>query len=696
MLTFAFLLLFLCTPFNHPSHAGVDGFSMNWQFALDLPGPGISGLLKGHITHIQNTEFRFDGEYLNRQGSIESGPISVNTVFKLGNGKIEIKKLLIQISKLGINNANLKIDNPDIKIKGQGIIRLDSNSAKFDELIIEAAGFHQINASLDYSPVNAGSGSLIINNPLPLLEKLAESFLQGFNAWDKEGEFTLKLSLQGINSAPKTSIGLSFKNLAAASPDGAVLLDSISGALNATAPIDLTQIRGGLSIEKGETLYDTFYMDFAKHPLDVHIDSISPLTSKQISGSLKVDWNKIGKFHTYGTIKNTFTKPEFSLEADLQVDELEAPFRLFASDPLSLDDVFAGGEMELNCKIQSSINGTLLTGTTVLKKTNFDSDLLKVSGVESTLPFSISLNENFIPQIDENIPAPKQGHIRMKTLESGPVKINDFAFPITISSNDIGFGNIPAIMIEGGKIKLDDLSVQNPFSDNFVFHGRLNAQNINLLPISPASLPVNGELEGNLEFWLLMEHLSTSGSLSGDIYGGEMVISEIFAENIFEDSRQFGADFKLRNLDLAPLSKALDIGRITGRMDLDLNNLVIAYDQPAGFKLRAVTTPGSDSDRDISLKAVNTLSVIGTGSGLTGAGVGIFSQFFKEFGYAGLGLECTLDNDIFKIRGLIREDGIEYIIKRPPLFGINVVNSNPENLISFSDMLKRINRVIGN
>ncbi len=74
----------------------------------------------------------------------------------------------------------------------------------------------------------------------------------------------------------------------------------------------------------------------------------------------------------------------------------------------------------------------------------------------------------------------------------------------------------------------------------------------------------------------------------------------------------------------------------------------------------------------------------------------MFSQFFKEFGYAGLGLECTLNDDLFKIRGLIREDGIEYIIKRPPLFGINVVNSNPNNLISFSDMLKRLKRVIKN
>ena len=96
----------------------------------------------------------------------------------------------------------------------------------------------------------------------------------------------------------------------------------------------------------------------------------------------------------------------------------------------------------------------------------------------------------------------------------------------------------------------------------------------------------------------------------------------------------------------------------------------------------------------ISLKAVNSLTVLGTGSGLTDVGVGFFAGLFKQFDYKAIGLACVLNNDQFKVRGLIRQGGVEYIVKRPALFGINVINSTPDNRISFSDMLKRLERVV--
>ena len=285
-----------------------------------------------------------------------------------------------------------------------------------------------------------------------------------------------------------------------------------------------------------------------------------------------------------------------------------------------------------------------------------------------------------LPKIDKDLITPKQGLINIGSLKTDKLLLSDFNIPITLSSNKAVFGHLSTIPLGGGTVQLSDLVVDNPFSSDFTLHGKMNAHEINMLPLSPPSLPIDGKIGGNIEFWLLKKYLSTSGNLSGEVYGGKITISEIFADNPFAKSRQYGADFKVRNLKLQPLSEALDIGLITGRINLDLKDLIIAYDQPAKFKLRIITIPDSDSNQAISLKAVNTLSVIGTGSGLTGVGVGMFSEFFKEFSYAGIGLECTLDHDLFIIRGLIREDGIEYIIKKPLLFGINVINSNPKIL----------------
>jgi hypothetical protein len=89
---------------------------------------------------------------------------------------------------------------------------------------------------------------------------------------------------------------------------------------------------------------------------------------------------------------------------------------------------------------------------------------------------------------------------------------------------------------------------------------------------------------------------------------------------------------------------------------------------------------------------VNTLSILGTGSGLSGIGIQFYTNFFREFPYKRIGMACTLTNDVFSLQGLIHEDGLEYLVKRS-LFGINVVNTRPRNRIAFSDMLRRLERI---
>ncbi|MGE4506660.1 MAG: hypothetical protein AB7D51_15030, partial [Desulfovibrionaceae bacterium] len=120
-----------------------------------------------------------------------------------------------------------------------------------------------------------------------------------------------------------------------------------------------------------------------------------------------------------------------------------------------------------------------------------------------------------------------------------------------------------------------------------------------------------------------------------------------------------------------------------------------AYGEPVSMRLRAETSGEGDFEKSVSLKAVNTLSVIGTGSGMGDVGVGLFAGFFAEFSYARIGFQCELNNDIFRVRGLIREGGTEYLIKKPWFTGINVVNGNPNNYISFKDMRERVERVLG-
>jgi hypothetical protein len=178
------------------------------------------------------------------------------------------------------------------------------------------------------------------------------------------------------------------------------------------------------------------------------------------------------------------------------------------------------------------------------------------------------------------------------------------------------------------------------------------------------------------------------------LFSGEVEVKDLLVLRPFEMGREIGADVDMRLLDLHQLSSALGIGLITGRISGSLEGLRVAYGQPVSFKLTVESVKMDEVEQEVSLKAVNSIAVLGTGSGLSGAGASLITSIMNEFPYRAIGFVCTLNNDVFKINGLIKEDGVEYIVRKPFLAGINVVNRNPENYISFKDMLERLRRVV--
>jgi hypothetical protein len=143
------------------------------------------------------------------------------------------------------------------------------------------------------------------------------------------------------------------------------------------------------------------------------------------------------------------------------------------------------------------------------------------------------------------------------------------------------------------------------------------------------------------------------------------------------------------------LSASLGVGRITGRLSGSIMGLRVAYGQPVAFDLKMASVPAKGVSQSVSLKAVNSISLVSTGSALSGLGVSLMTTFFREFPYSKIGFECGLVNDVFTVRGSIHEDGVEYLVKRRFFTGIDVINRNRDNRIGFSDMLERAKRVTG-
>jgi len=89
----------------------------------------------------------------------------------------------------------------------------------------------------------------------------------------------------------------------------------------------------------------------------------------------------------------------------------------------------------------------------------------------------------------------------------------------------------------------------------------------------------------------------------------------------------------------------------------------------------------------ITLTAINNISILAQGAPIS------VSWFLpKKFPYRKIGIKCTLKNDQFAIHGLMKQNGIEYLVKRG-LFGINVVNRSPGQVVAFKDMLERFKKI---
>jgi hypothetical protein len=236
--------------------------------------------------------------------------------------------------------------------------------------------------------------------------------------------------------------------------------------------------------------------------------------------------------------------------------------------------------------------------------------------------------------------------------------------------------------------------VDEPLSPGFLIKMAAQLDGLDLARAAGDNSILKGHVGGLLDPVAIgRERMTATGELTGDLFGGRLDIRHVTAERPFGAGREIGADVNVSLVDLERFSAALGVGRITGRLSGSLEGLRVAYGQPVAFHIKMESVPTKGVSQSVSLKAVNSISLVSTGSTLSGLGVSLVTTFFKEFPYEKIGFECNLKNDVFTVRGLIHEDGVEYLVKRSLFTGINVINANPDNRIGFTDMLDRAKRV---
>ena len=538
--------------------------------------------------------------------------------------------------------------------------------------------------------------------PADNLVSLAQALSGGARSgWSPTGAVDVAARLEPAEGGPRLAATAALGGIGFTSPAGDVMGQGLAGKVDLEAILVRNpRMRADLVLRGGEALWGTVYFDFTRNPLDLHAGGTRVGTEEYGSLLLEGGVEGFGRLGIAGKAAHAGDTWRHQGNLTLRDAQLGPIFRTFLRDPLaSSRPDLAGLETQGTAAVDLSFSGSGksidMDGTLRLRSGGVrgGGEPPLLSGLDIDLPVSYSLGAGN-PGRPRPSEAARWGRIRLASVRLGGQELGPLEMPAVLVPNRLYLGGAVEATLFGARLALRRIEVDEPLSPGF--HIRMAAElgELDLSRIAGKGPMLEGRLGGLLDPVVLgMERMTAGGAMTGDLYGGRLDVARVTVERPFSAGREIGADVSVDRIDLERLSAALGVGRITGRLSGSIQGLRVAYGQPVAFDLRMVSVPAEGVSQSVSLKAVNSISLMSSGSSLSGLGASLMATFFREFPYDKIGFECRLNNDVFVVRGLIHQGGVEYLVKRRFFTGIDVINSNPDNRISFSDMLERAKRV---
>jgi hypothetical protein len=524
-----------------------------------------------------------------------------------------------------------------------------------------------------------------------------------WNGWSATGAIDVAARLKPAEGGPRLAATAVLERIGFTSHAGDVMGQNLAGNVDLEALlIRKPRMNADLVLRGGEALWGTVYLDLAKDPLDLRVGGTRAGPEVYEDLLLEGGSARFGRLRIEGKARRESERWRHQGRLALRDARLGPIFRTFLRDPLAASQPdLAGLEMEGAAGVDLSFSGSGkaadLDGTLRLRSGGLHrgAEPPLLAGLNIDLPISYSFGA-----ANPGLPAPsdaaKWGRLRLEKIRLSGQELGPLEAPVILVPNRLHLGGAIDASLYGANLSLRGIQVDEPLSAGFRIRMAAELDGLDLSRIAGDTSVFEGRLAGVLDpVTIDRERMTADGRLTGDLFGGSLDVARVTVERPFSAGREIGADVNVDRIDLERFSAALGVGRITGRLSGEIKGLRVAYGQPVAFDLKMESVPAKGVNQSVSLKAVNSISLMSTGSALSGMGISLMATFFREFPFEKIGFGCGLKNDVFTVRGLIHQDGVEYLVKRSFLTGIDVINGNPDNHIGFSDMLERAKRVTG-
>lgn len=614
----------------------------------------------------------------------------------------DLKGLSARIPHVSARFQNKAIRVDDIHLEvGKGRVNAATRAGSLPEIRFDSSLLKNITAS-----VEAADGKLKIVKIQGKETGLA-GLAMGLDLlppnWKLAGRDALQVQARfdRENGLAVTS-ELAFQDLGFQNPEGTFvgedlyLKATINGKTDPSNHVITADI--AMDADRGEVLYDRFYMDLKRYPLSCLCTGAYNMHDRDIQFSnLRLGLKDILTCQLSGRIFERKSAWQLDLTADLPEIPVKPMFGLFAVEPFQAEKPLLR-TLQVRGTVSAEVNltGTLSAWTAKGFVRWKDGGVLcedrgmSLKGINLSLPL-------WLRSYDKDGPLKVlKGSLSIGSVGVPFIPEQALTFPLEAGPNRMSVSSPTLVKIPGGDVRLGPVLIRGLTGSMPSVSTDLDMERVEMGPLLARvwPRPIEGTLNGTLNpIRVEGGRLTSSGVLTARMFDGEVIFSNLGLSGLLTGTPVFKLDARWKDLNLSKLTADTSFGKVEGVLNGHAKDLEIAQGQVQKFDLLVETVRKEGKSQRIGVKAVDNIAQIGGGQSPFVGMAGMFASVFKEFPYEKIGVHATLENDVFKINGTIREGDTEYLIKRGLLSGVNVVNRNPDNQVSFKDMIKRIQRI---
>lgn len=641
-------------------------------------------------------------------GGVSLADLTMSTGLKLSGDVLSLAGTQAALGSLSRGEGAGKVTARNLKARFSGSYDQKTSAFVLPSLEASGAGVGSLKgrASGTVKPLNWDASLRASSVDLAQVFGLVSPLLPpDYRNWTFKGTGGLDVESEGRQAGGatvwKAAAVVDLKQGGFASPDSSKAGERITGRieLKLGSPEKGRQGDFAMTLEGsgGELLWGTYYQDFKGEKVRV--------VSRGAFARNPFFLSSTGTFDLFRTGDYAFSsewKPDHSVfSLDAQGVSCSRLFRLVLQNYViqnypGWQDLALEGESDLKLTATLSPRQKTVEGDFSLRggAVGSSANRLSVAGLNLSLPYDLALEGKPAPTDAGKV---RQGSLAFSRFEKGEIRIGSLATPVVLSGNRFVLPEPIDLSLFGGEVRLAGFRAENLLLPDLQVETGLAVKGLDLEALvgqaSPWPLP--GRINGDLPSIVFREgQWSAEGGLVVDIFEGRVTLSNLTAGRLFSPSRFFGVDAAFEQINLEAVTANIKVGRMTGLIKGALTDFRMEYGQPARFDLVIASDRSRRVPQEISVDAIKNIQLISTGSGavadILGSGL---NQFFKAYPYRAIGIRCTLADDVFSLRGLIHAGGNEYLVRRGWLRGIDIINQNPDNAISFKDMAERVGRV---